>query len=101
LKNKSWIHSFDGEEVVVASSSNSGEGMLEPDVNQIQFHDEENLFIRYSNPYMYNNKEYDYMYHHSLSKTFLHSKLFNFNLHIYFLITLTFLKFLTTSIFLI
>jgi len=34
LQDKSWMHSLDREEGTVASSSNLGEGMSEPEVNQ-------------------------------------------------------------------
>jgi hAT family C-terminal dimerisation region len=76
LQDKSWMHSLDQEEAIVASSSNLDEGMLEPEVNQNQSREEEDPFVRYSNPYMYNYEEYGYMYHHSPSESFADSSPF-------------------------
>jgi hypothetical protein len=64
------MHSLDREEATVASNSNPGEGMPESEVNQNQPHEEEDPFARYSNPYIYNYEEYDYMYHHPPSESF-------------------------------
>jgi hypothetical protein len=64
------MHSLDREEPTIALSSNPGEGMPEPEVNQNQSREEEVLFVRYSNPYMYNYEEYGYMYHHPPSISF-------------------------------
>jgi hypothetical protein len=64
------MHSLDRQEAIVTSSSNPGKGMLEPEMNQNQSREEEDLFARYSNPYMYNYEEYSYMYHHPPSEPF-------------------------------
>jgi hAT family C-terminal dimerisation region len=70
LQDKSWMHSLDREEATVATSSNLGEGMPEPEVNHNQSREEEDSFARYSNSYMYNYEEYGYMCHHLPSESF-------------------------------
>jgi hypothetical protein len=64
------MHLLDREEAIVASSSNPGEGMPQPEVNHNQSHEEEDQFARFSNPYMYNYEEHGYMYNHPSSEPF-------------------------------
>jgi hypothetical protein len=54
------MYQIDREETDTSSSNVTSEGMPEVEVNQS--HEEQDQLTRYSNPYMYNYEEYEYMY---------------------------------------
>jgi hypothetical protein len=68
------MYLIDREKTTAASNSDPNERMseAEPEVNQR--HEEQDPFVRYSNLYMYNYEEHEYMYNSTYPDYFLRTK---------------------------